>query len=828
MSKQTIVLAGQPNCGKSTVFNGLTGAKQLVANYPGVTVDKMYGWYRYKDKSVEVIDLPGTYSLTSYSPEERVSRDVILHDRPSVTVNVMDASNLKRSLYLTFQLLEMETPMVMNLNMIDVAEGMGISIDEKGLSDVLGVPVVSTAMKTGRGKEALLSAKESAAAEQKKPSAASLNLYPKLEAWIKEIRSMLESKPGLNDKVALGWLAVKLLENDAEALNILKKNVPDYKEITDKVTSFRETFSSENGQSADHYIASQRYRKAAEIAEVYVTHKNADKIPLSERIDRIVCNRVFGPVFLLCVIYALYNLSIVQGYKLTTYTWPILAGFRSFVESFLPSAGFVHVPMIRELVLWFVDSVNALLNYIPIFFILFGLIAVLEDSGYMPRMAFIMDRLLSRYGLHGQSTLPMVLGGVVVGGCAVPAVMSAKGMPDERSRFATILIIPMLNCLAKVPMYILLINIYFAQEKAMAMFFISTISILFVLPVAKILSMTALKNLNTAPFIMEMPPYHIPTFRGVLGRAIERVWTYIRKITTVVAAVAIILFVLLQFPGLTPERIKYYEDKSSAAVAEFLKNVEGKKLAEGLKTEDDVMSLVLYYNDFKEARKKANSPEKKAELEKTFSARNPDFYEIVQNRKNPEAKAIEGELRTVDLMRRDIHIDMRKDRIENSFLGKIGRAIEPASKFAGFNWRVNVAILSSLAAKESSVATLGALYQEQGGDSEEESSTLEQRMGSQETGFTALHAIALMLFMVLCPPCFPTAIAVKVQTGSFKWMLFSFFYPLILGLIAATLAFSGGTALGLTGIQTMWIFYAVSLVITILIGFWGSSKPRTV
>ena len=404
--------------------------------------------------------------------------------------------------------------------------------------------------------------------------------------------------------------------------------------------------------------------------------------------------------------------------------------------------------------------------------------------------------------------------------------MATKGLADEKSRLATILTIPMLNCMAKLPMYILLINIYFEQDKALTMFFISTVGILFVLPVAKILSMTALKNLPTSPFVMEMPPYHIPTVRGVLGRAVERVWMYLRKITTVVAAVAVILFVLLQFPGLSDERIKHYEARSEQTVSTFLTKIETKKLASTIKTPEDALALVIFYNDFREVRKTANTPEKKERMEKEFTARNAAYYEIVQNRKNPEARFIEKEMRVVDEMRRDIHREMRTERIENSILGSIGRAIEPVSQYAGFNWRVNIAILSSLAAKESSVATLGSLYQDAGGDAEGDNTSLEKRMGSQETGFTALHAVAVMLFMVLCPPCFPTAIAVKVQTGSFRWMLFSFFYPLVLGLTAATVAFSGGTALGLSGIQTMWMFYVVPLVVTLAIGFFDTNKPR--
>ena len=482
--------------------------------------------------------------------------------------------------------------------------------------------------------------------------------------------------------------------------------------------------------------------------------------------------------------------------------------------------------MLREFVLWIVDNLNALFNYIPIFFILFALIAVLEDSGYMPRIAFVLDRILSRFGLHGQSTLPMILGGVVLGGCAVPAVMATKGIPDEKSKLATILTLPMLNCQAKLPLYFLLIGIYFNEtvrlpllgdinQQSIVIVFIQTISLLFVLPIAKILSMTVLKHKETAPFIMEMPPYHIPTLRGVLGRAVERIWLYVRKITTVVAAVAVVLFVLLHFPGLSPERRAHYEAEKDRAVKAFLDAAKDKKFGRSLKSEDDVLRLILYQQGYKELLKSGASAEKK----KAYGLRNPDFFEIVQNRKDPGAKALEKELKKLIVFRTNALTAIRKERIDNSLLGKTGRALEPVSRYAGFNWRVNVAVLSTLAAKENSVSTLGALYiKESGDDGPKNADTLEQRMKRQEEKLTPLHAMALMLFMVLCPPCLPTIMAIRVQTGSTKWMLFAFFVPLVLGLLAAVLVFSGGSALGLTGFQAMWIFYLIPLTLTILLG----------
>jgi len=561
-----------------------------------------------------------------------------------------------------------------------------------------------------------------------------------------------------------------------------------------------------------------------------VSRKNTEKVHVSERIDRLVCNRFFGPVFLLFVIYGFYYLSFIQGYNLTHYTWPVLAGFRSLAESILPQPGIIELPLLREFVLWVIDNLNALLNYIPIFFILFALIAVLEDSGYMPRIAFVLDRILSRFGLHGQSTLPMILGGVVLGGCSVPAVMATKGIPDEKSKLATILTLPMLNCQAKLPLYFLLIGIYFNEtvrlpllgevnQQSIVIVFIQTISLLFVLPLAKILSMTVLRHKETAPFIMEMPPYHIPSIRGVLGRAIERIWLYIRKITTVVAAVAVVLFVLLQFPGLTPERRAHYEAEKDRAVRAFLGKAEGKRLGAGLRTEKDVLDLILFQQGYRELLKSGAS----AESKKAYGARNPDFFEIVQNKKDPEAKELEKALKKLLSFRTNALTAIRKERIDNSLLGKIGRSLEPLSQYAGFNWRVNVAVLSTLAAKENSVSTLGALYikepgEGEGKDDSKNTDALEQRMKQQEGDLTPLHAMALMLFMVLCPPCLPTIMAIRVQTGSTRWMLFAFFMPLLLGLLTAVLVFTGGSALGLSGFQAMWMFYLIPLTLTVLLG----------
>ncbi len=815
-----VALAGQPNCGKSTVFNALTGASQHVANYPGVTVDKMVGWYKRDGRKVEVVDLPGTYSLTSYSPEERVSRDFILHEKPSVAVNIMDASNLKRCLYLTFQLMEMEIPIILNLNMMDVVRKRGIDIDVGRLSRRLGIRVVPTAMKSGEGKEAkkdLVEAIDEVATSDKRPPFLHID-YGEMEPMIREIEDRISAADCLPPGIPLRWAAIKLMEGDDEIKRLIREAHPDAAAVLEYAEARREAFEARYDEAAEIHIADRRYRAADDIARSCLKLPPGQKRSISDRIDAVVCHRLLGPAVLVGVIWLLYYLSIVQGYNITNYTWPLLAKLRSLVEAAAPAPGFIEIPLLRSFSLWIVDSVNALLNYIPIFFILFGLIAILEDSGYMPRMAFIMDRLFSRFGLHGQSTLPMVLGGIYVGGCAVPGVMSCKGIPDERSRLATILIIPLLNCLAKVPLYVLLINIYFSAHKASAMFFISTISLLMVLPVSKLLTMTVLKDKETAPFVMEMPAYHLPTLRGVLGRAAERVWLFVRKITTIVVAVAVVVFVLLQFPGLSEEQMAGYQARKEKAVASFFRKIKGTGYADAL-AGDNLMAMVLFWDAYKGEKMTAKSQEDMAAINADFKARNPVFFQVANPGRDQTAKQVNRTFKGLDRDRKGILQDMRKERIDNSFLGRLGQWMEPATQWAGFNWRVNVALLSAFAAKESSVATLGALYEQ-----EEEGEALEQRMAREEEGFTPLHALALMLFMVLYPPCLATSIAVKLQSGSVKWMLFSMVYPMALGLAVAILVFTGGSALGLSGLQAMAAFYGLALAFTVFMGFFKTES----
>lgn len=829
--KILVALAGQPNAGKSTIFNMLTGARQHVANYPGVTVEKKLEFFSHNGTSVELVDLPGTYSLTSYSLEERVARDFILTDSPAVVINVADASNLKRHLFLTFQLLEMGVPLVVALNMMDVAQARNQEIDHRLLARMLGAPVVPTVGRKGMGKKPL---RDELFNQAENARTQPLRIdYGPLEPALDALEHKLHGQ--LGGVVPPRWYAVKLLEGDVQIRERVAAAHPDAEDLSREANNLRRRFQDAHGMLPDEFIEKRRYDLASEIVTACVRAPEEGRVTRSDKVDRVVCHRFWGYPILFGVMYLMYYLSIEWGYQLTNHTWPALAWVRETMAVILPAEGFVTDPLLRSLVLWLVDSVNALLNYIPIFLILFAYIAFLEDLGYMPRMAFLLDAFFRRYGLHGQSTLPLVLGGVYVGGCAVPGVMACRAVPDERARLATILVVPMMNCLAKVPLYILLIGIYFTAYKGQAMFFIATITVLMALITAKLLNLTVLKEKESAPFIMEMPPYHAPTAGNIIRRAVERTWLYVKKITTVVAAVSVILFVLMQFPGVSDERMADLQAGAVAARAQFFQAADKAGLGEELSTPEQVDALFDYAERYKNARMGLTDQARANAVDARFQADNPAFFTVLKpGGEDPLARDLGRAFQKLRRERLGLRKQARDETIDNSFLGSLGHWMEPVTRYAGFNWRVNVALLSALAAKENTVATLGALYQptdeeatapiQNGSDTATKApaqggaKVLESRMAEQEAGFTSLHALALMLFMALYPPCMATTMVVKVQSGSWKWMTFSLVYMMGLGAVVATLVYSGGTALGLGGEEAMVWFYGLALAATVTVG----------
>lgn len=812
MNKIKVALAGQPNCGKSTIFNLVSGIEQHIANYPGVTVDKKTGFFNYKENRVEMVDLPGTYSFSSYSLEERVAKDFIIDENPDVIVNVVDASNIKRNLYLTFQLLEIGIPVVVVLNMMDVAKRRGIEIDSKKISQMLNCPVVEASGAKGIGGEDIMTNIVNTFSNKNQYEEFKIN-YEELEPHISNLENKIENTQLTQNK---RWLSIKALEGDTPIIERLKKEFNDIEEFVKKEEN---NFHEKYDKDTVSYLASFRYDSADIIYHKAIKEKNLGKETLTDKADKIVLNRFLALPILILLMFLVYQISIVWGYKLTDYTWPILAAFKNFVIDILPETNFIEVPLLTDFGIWMVNSANALMNYIPIFFILFALIAIMEDVGYMPRMAFILDRVFRRFGLHGQSTLPLVLGGAMVGGCAVPGVMATKGIADERARMATILSVPYMNCLAKVPFYTLLLGAFFKPDMAIMMFFISTITLFIAMIVAKFITSTILKNRETAPFLMELPPYHMPTFKGVIIRASQRVWVYIKKVVTIVLAVAIILFAMLQFPGLNEEQQIKYNKQAEKSIATFNKKAQKSKYYSEVDTKEEVSALLNYYDGYRAKRMSTTSKEGAAAVDEEYLSLNESFFKFIKPKRDKEAKKVNSALRKLSTQRKRILRNMKNEKVENSLLGMAGRAIEPLTQYAGFDWKINVAFLSSFAARESAVATLGSIYENNKADD----MRAEEAM-ALNSGYTPLHAAAIIIFMVLTPPCIATMIVVKMQTNSYKWMVFAIFFPVFLGIIISSIIFTFGSIAQLTGLEAMTYFYFTVLSIALIIGFFPNKN----
>ncbi|MCT7648223.1 ferrous iron transport protein B [Aliarcobacter butzleri] len=808
MKNLKTVLAGQPNCGKSTIFNLVSGIEQHIANYPGVTVDKKVGFFKYQDYKIQMVDLPGTYSFSSYSLEERVAKEYIINENPDIIINVVDASNLKRNLYLTFQLLEMGLPVIVVLNMMDVASRREIRIDSQKISSMLNCPVVEASGAKGIGGDEIMKSVVSLYENKTNFEEFKIN-YEELESFILEIEEQIKDS---TSNLSKRWLAIKALEGDETIIKYLNNEFPTIKDILEKQNSLFETRYDKNIVT---FLATFRYDSAEIIYQKTVKHENKNQETLTDKADKIVLNRFLALPILFILMFLVYEISIVMGYKLTEYTWPILASFKNLVIDFMPEANFTDVPMITDFAIWMVNSANALLNYIPIFFILFALIAIMEDVGYMPRMAFILDRVFKKFGLHGQSTLPLVLGGAMVGGCAVPGVMSTKGIADERARMATILTVPYMNCLAKVPFYTLLLAAFFRTDMAIMMFYISTITVFSALIVAKILTTTVLKNRETAPFVMELPPYHLPTLKGVVIRSSQRVWLYIKKVVTIVLAVAIVLFALLQFPGLSDESKVKFENTSDNALSEFDLQIKDSTYYEHINSKEKVSQLLNYYDNYR-TKKMINSSDS---VDESFIKQNELFYKFIRPIKDEEAKKVNNALKKLSNDRKNILREIKNEKVETSLLGMAGKSIEPLTKYAGFDWKINVAFLSSFAARESAVATLGSLYENNKADNQR----AEEAM-AQNSGYTPLHATAIIIFMLLTPPCIATMIVVKMQTNSFKWMLFAIFFPIGLGIVSSAIIFTLGNMYSWSGFEAMTYYYIVVLLITLILGLYPNKS----
>ena len=538
MANLKIGLAGNPNVGKTTLFNNLTGLNQHVGNWPGKTVEKAEGHYNYNNNRVDVIDLPGNYALSAHSIEEIVSRDFIVDEDSDVIVNIIDASNLERNLYLTVQMMELGANLVVALNMNKFAQDKGYTIDAKKLSDLLGVPVVEIEANSKIGKDQLLKTIEEAA---KNPvnTVNRLSYGPELFDHLNELQTAIEEDKNLSD-VPSRWIAVKLLEDDEIILDRIEDS-SKRNNILNTTEKVKKHFKDIYNESSEEVIANARYAYIEGLLKEVLTKPATEKKTLTDKIDSIVTNRLLGfPIFLI-IMYLMFQI-----------TFTVAAPFQDMIDEGFGILGEMVAAALGDgmLTSFIVDGiiggVGGVLVFLPQIILLFLIISFLEDSGYLARAAFVMDKVMhSLVGLHGKAFIPMILGF----GCGIPGIMATRTMENEKDRLITMLIVPFMSCTARMPVYLLLVGAFFAAaDQTNVIFSLYVLGIVVAIILAFILRKTLFDDMD-APFVMELPDYKLPTLRGILMHTAEKSWGFVRKAGTIILAAAIIVWILSSFPA---------------------------------------------------------------------------------------------------------------------------------------------------------------------------------------------------------------------------------------------------------------------------------------
>ncbi len=540
----TVAVAGNPNSGKTTVFNALTGSRQHVGNYPGVTVDKKEGTCSYKGYEIKLVDLPGTYSLTAFSIEEVVARNYIVDDHPDVVVDIVDSSNLERNLYLATQLVEMTVPLVLAFNMSDIARHRGMFFDNDKLSGFFNAPIVPIVGKTGEGLNEMLDAIIEISENPRPVDDHIVHYGDEVEEELAKIRQLTDCEHGLVEKYGSRWLALKLIEQDKEILAM-----DHSQEILDAVGKSVRHLTSIVGDEPEIIIAGQRYGFISGACEETVKSSVEVRHNRSDIADKIILNRVLAfPIFAV-LMYGVFKVTFTIGDPLMGLIEGMFDWLSGAITGLWPANA--ESPLQSLIVDGIIGGVGGVVVFVPNIMLLFLAIAILEDSGYMARAAFIMDRIMHKIGLHGKSFIPMLIGF----GCSVPAMMGTRVLENRRSRLTTILVIPLMSCGARLPIYVLLIPAFFAAKwHGLVMWSMYMIGIALAILCAKLLRKTLFKG-ETLPFVMELPPYRIPTLRGVLIHMWDRSWMYLKKAGTVLLGISIILWAATTYPKLPEEQL---------------------------------------------------------------------------------------------------------------------------------------------------------------------------------------------------------------------------------------------------------------------------------
>jgi ferrous iron transport protein B len=787
----TIALAGNPNSGKTTIFNALTRERAQTGNWPGVTVAKREGELSHKGYKIHVVDLPGTYSLTSGTPEEIVARNFIIEGHPDVVVDIVDSSNLERNLVLASEIIELGPPLVVAINMWDEVEKKGYKVDVKLVSQLLASPCVPTVAPRREGIGELLDEIIAIVEGRTERRKITVGYGRVIEQFVERVQAEVESIPELAGKYPPRWLAVKLLENDSEIVRMIGQLGERGAALKECVEKSSAAIERKLGEYPEIAIPDHRFGFAAGIFREAVRLPAQERRSFSEQVDRVVMSRAFGlPIFII-LMWLTFQLTFAGGAPLMDLIDAAVGSFGRWMMTALPE-GVLNSLTVDGII----AGVGGVIIFLPNILILFLIITFLEEYGYMARAAFVMDGLMHKIGLHGKSFVPLLMGF----GCSVPAIMATRTLETRRDRLVTMGIAPLMSCGARLPIYTLLIGAFFHERIAGNMLFlIYVIGVLVAVLVALIFRKTIFRG-ETTPFVMELPPYRMPTLASVAGITWNRGAYYLKKAGTVILAASVVIWFLSNYPY-NPDTDPQWAEKAGAIAADFDEEVK--------RLNAEYASLIIPA-DTEGVRELIDEAE--TAFSKTVADIDEQSIEYVAAKRNLDEMLHELEVKypaeydagfayhLAVVERREALKQLERDRarvaLERSFAGGIGRNIEPVLRPCGFDWKIGIALFTGLAAKEIVVSTMGTIYALGGAD--ETSGALKEAIRNDDT-FSPLVAFSMMIFVLLYSPCLAAIAVERSESGSWRWALFVFAYLTVIAWICSMLVFQAGSALGIGG-----------------------------